>query len=121
MEGTKTSDALTQRKCVPCATGDTPLSAHESSRLLAQLDDWDLVENHHLRKHFFFKDFAGALAFVNEIGSLAEQQGHHPDIYLSWGKVTVSLYTHKINGLHENDFILAAKIDGLRPVAAQTG
>ena len=76
------------------------------------------LEEHHLEREFTFDDFRQALDFVNEVGELAEEQGHHPDIYLSYGKVKIQLWTHKINGLHENDFILAAKIDALQPALA---
>jgi len=75
--------------------------------------EWKVVGEHHLEREFKFKDFAAALAFTNKVGALAEAEGHHPDICLSWGKVKVIIWTHKINGLHENDFILAAKIDGI--------
>jgi 4a-hydroxytetrahydrobiopterin dehydratase len=110
----KAQCGLSQKSCQPCQKGGTLLSAQQIVEYLPQLaQGWDVVENHHLQKTLQFKNFAEALAFTNLIGELAEQQGHHPDIYLSWGKVTVDLYTHKINGLHENDFILAAKIDRL--------
>jgi 4a-hydroxytetrahydrobiopterin dehydratase len=110
----KTNCGLSQKSCQPCQKGGMSLSAQQIAEYLPQLArGWQIVENHHLQKTFRFKNFAEALAFTNRIGELAEQQGHHPDIYLSWGKVTVDLYTHKINGLHENDFILAAQIDSL--------
>ncbi len=110
----KTNCGLSQKSCQPCQKGGTPLSAQQIAEYLPQLaQGWQVVENHHLQKTFRFKNFAEALAFTNRIGELAEQQGHHPDICLSWGKVVVDLYTHKINGLHENDFILAAQIDRL--------
>ncbi|MBM4103982.1 MAG: 4a-hydroxytetrahydrobiopterin dehydratase [Planctomycetes bacterium] len=113
MEG-KTNCGLLQKKCQPCQKGGTSLSAQQIAEYLPQLgQEWQVIENHHLQKTFRFKNFAEALAFTNRIGELAEQQGHHPDITLSWGKVVVDLYTHKINGLHENDFILAAQIDQL--------
>jgi 4a-hydroxytetrahydrobiopterin dehydratase len=75
--------------------------------------DWKVVEGNHLERTFRFSDFLSALQFVNEVGDLAEREGHHPDIFLSWGKVKITLYTHAIGGLSENDFILAAKIDTL--------
>jgi len=75
--------------------------------------DWIVTNEHHLEKEYRFKDFAQALEFVNKVGRLAEYQGHHPDIYLSWGRVKLTLWTHKIGGLHKNDFILAAKADEL--------
>jgi 4a-hydroxytetrahydrobiopterin dehydratase len=86
--------------------------------LLAQLDGWTVEKQYHLSRTFNLPDFAQALALVNKIGALAEEEGHHPDLYLSWGVVRVELWTHKINGLTESDFILAAKIDQLtRPGA----
>jgi 4a-hydroxytetrahydrobiopterin dehydratase len=88
-----------------------PLTADEIQPLAAQVDDWTVEGNHHIEKDFTFGDFATALAFVNKIGAIAEEQGHHPDIYLAWGHVGVKIWTHKIDGLTESDFILAAKID----------
>lgn len=76
-------------------------------------EGWDVIENHHLERKYEFKNFEEALKFTNEVGELAEEQGHHPDIYLSWGEVKITLYTHKIDGLWEADFIMAAKIDEL--------
>ena len=106
---------LAELQCVPCRGGVPPLSAPESQRLLAKLSGWAIVENHHLRKGYDFSDFATALQFVNAIGALAEEQGHHPDLVLRWGHVGVEIWTHKIHGLTESDFILADKIDQLRP------
>jgi 4a-hydroxytetrahydrobiopterin dehydratase len=74
---------------------------------------WRVVEEHHLEKEFAFKDFREALAFTNQVGELAEANNHHPDIYLTWGKVRITLWTHKIDGLTESDFVLAAKVDGI--------
>jgi 4a-hydroxytetrahydrobiopterin dehydratase len=79
---------------------------------------WQVVEDHHLAREFTFEDFRQALDFVNQVGELAEEEGHHPDVFLSYGKVKIQLWTHKINGLHENDFIMAAKIGALQPAAA---
>jgi len=79
--------------------------------MAAYLPDWKVIEEHHLQKTFLFKDFKQALAFVNRVGEVAEREGHHPDLFLSWGRTDVTLYTHKIKGLSESDFILAAKID----------
>jgi 4a-hydroxytetrahydrobiopterin dehydratase len=104
---------LTERKCVPCQGGTPPLSAVEIAPLARELDGWDVIENHHLMKNYTFDDFGAALEFVNRVGTLAEDEGHHPDIYLTWGKVGIQLWTHKIDGLTESDFILAAKIDRL--------
>jgi 4a-hydroxytetrahydrobiopterin dehydratase len=104
---------LEQKKCVPCRGGVPPLSSDEIKPLFEQLSGWKVVENHHLEKDYRFKDFKEALSFVNKVGSLAEQEGHHPDLLLSWGRVVMTLWTHKINGLSESDFILAAKCDAL--------
>ena len=89
-----------------------------ASRLMEQLDGW-AFEQGHLAKTYIFNDFAGALEFVNRIGAIAEEQGHHPDIYMTWGKVSVEIWTHKIDGLTESDFILAAKFDQV-PVPEQS-
>ncbi|MCG3132366.1 MAG: putative pterin-4-alpha-carbinolamine dehydratase [Phycisphaerae bacterium] len=104
---------LASKTCVPCRGGVPPLKGDELRALLAQVPGWEAVNEHHLARTFTFPDFATALAFANRIGELAEQQGHHPDLALSWGKVGVTLWTHKIDGLTESDFILAAKIDAL--------
>jgi 4a-hydroxytetrahydrobiopterin dehydratase len=102
---------LASRECVPCRGGVPPLGGEEISRLLGELDGWEVVEEHHLRKRREFKDFREALAFVNRLGQLSEEQGHHPDICFGWGYAEVHIWTHKIDGLTESDFILAAKID----------
>lgn len=104
---------LASRECVPCRGGVPPLKGEPIAELLAQLEGWEVIEEHHLKKAYNFKDFREALDFVNQVGALAEQQGHHPDIYLSWGKVEITIWTHKIDGLTESDFVLAAKIDEL--------
>jgi 4a-hydroxytetrahydrobiopterin dehydratase len=89
-----------------------PLKGGELARLRQELKpDWQLVGEHHLEKEFKFKDFREALEFTNRVGELAEAQGHHPDIYLGWGKVRLTIWTHKIDGLTESDFVLAAKVD----------
>ena len=90
-----------------------PLNKDQIRPLLAQLTAWTVVDEHHLEKTFLFADFAQALAFVNHVGAVAEENGHHPNVYLSWGKVRLTIYTHKVNGLTESDFILAAKCDEL--------
>ncbi len=102
---------LSEKKCIPCKGSEPPLSLEEVNANLQELDDWIIEENHHLEKNFKFKNFKEALLFTNIIGQIAESEGHHPDIFLSWGKVGVTLFTHKIEGLSQNDFILAAKID----------
>jgi 4a-hydroxytetrahydrobiopterin dehydratase len=103
---------LAQKTCIPCEGGIPPLKTAEANQLLAELGGrWRVVDNHHLTKDFEFPDFLQALAAVNRIGKLAEEQGHHPDLRLAWGKVGVDIWTHKIDGLTESDFILAAKID----------
>jgi len=104
---------LAERQCVPCRGGVPPLKGDEIEKLSVQLNQWQVVDEHHLIKTYRFKDFAEALAFVNRVGELAEQQGHHPDICFGWGKADISIWTHKINGLTESDFVLAAKIDKL--------
>ncbi|MGE0480107.1 MAG: 4a-hydroxytetrahydrobiopterin dehydratase [Phycisphaerae bacterium] len=105
--------ALADQRCVPCKPGTPPLTGAVADGLLAQLKEWHIVEGRRLDKRFKFPDFVTALAFVNRVGALAEEQGHHPDILLTWGKVEIGLWTHSIGGLSESDFVLAAKIDRL--------
>lgn len=105
---------LAEKECVPCKGGVPPLKGEELEEILAELGSgWDVIGEHHLEKEFEFEDFTGALDFVNRIGALAEEQGHHPDLFLSWGLVRVQIWTHKIDGLTESDFVLAAKIEEL--------
>ncbi len=104
---------LANRTCVPCKGGIPPLSGRELEELQQKLPEWEVVKSHHLHHEFTFPDFEQALAFVNRVGDVAEQQRHHPDIFLTWGKVGITIWTHKIDGLTESDFILAAKIDQL--------
>jgi 4a-hydroxytetrahydrobiopterin dehydratase len=105
-------NGLAAKKCVPCEKGTPPLDRQEAGRLLQELDGWQLVaDGKELSKEYRFPDFRQALAFVDRLGEVAESEGHHPDIYLTWGKVRVNLSTHSIGGLSENDFILAAKAD----------
>jgi 4a-hydroxytetrahydrobiopterin dehydratase len=92
------------------AGGVPPLKGEELQRISAQLPDWTVVEDHHIQKSFSFPDFRQALEFVNRVGEVAEDQGHHPDLTLSWGRVEIRIFTHKINGLTESDFVLAAKM-----------
>jgi 4a-hydroxytetrahydrobiopterin dehydratase len=104
---------LAAKTCVPCRGGVAPLKGEELSTLQKQVDGWNIIEEHHIAKTFKFPDFREALKFVNHVAELAEEQWHHPDISLAWGKVEITTWTHKINGLTESDFILAAKIDQL--------
>jgi 4a-hydroxytetrahydrobiopterin dehydratase len=104
---------LASKTCIPCKGGVPPLTGRELESLVEEVPDWTVINEHHLTRAFKFPDFAHALAFVNKVGGLAESQGHHPDILLTWGKAEVTIWTHKINGLTESDFILAAKIDKL--------
>jgi len=104
---------LCDLKCVPCRGGVPPLKGDKLRELHQQVDNWDVVDEHHLAKAFQFPDFATGLAFVNRVGELAEGQGHHPSIFLTWGRVRIEIWTHKIDGLTQSDFILAAKIDKL--------
>jgi 4a-hydroxytetrahydrobiopterin dehydratase len=101
-------------ECIPCKGGIPPLKGEALTRLHRELDPaWDVIEEHHLEKSFEFKDFRQALDFTNKVGELAERVGHHPDIYLAWGKAKITVWTHKIDGLTESDFIFAAKVDAL--------
>ncbi|MGC9947750.1 MAG: 4a-hydroxytetrahydrobiopterin dehydratase [Bryobacteraceae bacterium] len=102
---------LTEKHCIPCKGGVPPLRGDELEKLSVQLPDWKVIGEHHLTRTFVFPDFKTALAFVNRAGAVAEAEGHHPDLWLTWGRVDVKTYTHKIDGLTESDFILAAKID----------
>ena len=102
---------LAQRECVPCRGGVPPMKGDEIKSLAAQLPEWQVVNEHHLRKAYQFKNFAETLDFVNRVGKLSEEQGHHPDICFGWGKAEITIWTHKIDGLTESDFVLAAKID----------
>ena len=104
--------SLAARDCVPCRGGVPPLPAREQQALLAQLSpEWRIVNGHHLERSYGFRNFAAALAFVNRVGELAEEQRHHPDLHLAWGKVRAEIWTHAIDGLLEADFILAAKCE----------
>ncbi len=103
---------LAQKECIPCKGGTPPLSEKESSRLLTELGKgWQVIDNHHLEKEYHFKNFKDGLDFTVKVGNIAEEQGHHPDIFLTWGKVKITVYTHKIDGLSESDFIFAAKVE----------
>jgi 4a-hydroxytetrahydrobiopterin dehydratase len=103
--------SLADKQCVPCQGGVPPLKGNELDELFKQLNSWQLIDEHHLEKTYIFKDFREALDFTISIGELAEEQNHHPEITLSWGKVVLRIWTHKINGLTESDFVFAAKAD----------
>jgi 4a-hydroxytetrahydrobiopterin dehydratase len=104
---------LADKTCVPCRGDVPPLRGEELEELERQLPDWEVVEGHHLRREFRFRNFRGALDFVNRVGELAEEQGHHPDVEFGWGRAAITVFTHKIDGLTESDFVLAAKVDRL--------
>lgn len=106
-------DELASKTCVPCKGGTPPLKGEDLAELRRQVPDWEVVEEHHLRRRFRFENFREALRFVNQVGELAEEQGHHPDIGFGWGYAEVTVWTHKIDGLTESDFIFAAKVDAL--------
>jgi 4a-hydroxytetrahydrobiopterin dehydratase len=109
------ADDLAARSCVSCRGGVPRLKGAALKPLLTGLDGkWKMAKKHHLEKEYRFKDFREALAFTNRVGALAEKQGHHPDLELGWGRVKVTLWTHKVDGLTENDFVMAAKIEGLK-------
>ena len=106
---------LASRNCVPCRGGVPPLTRAEFEPLLEQLGaDWTVADDHHLTKSYKFPNFAAALAFTNRVGAIAEEQGHHPNIELAWGRVGLTIWTHAIDGLTESDFILAAKVEKAR-------
>ena len=111
-----TMSSLAEKTCVPCRGGVPPLKGKELAEMHRQLPEfahWTVVHEHHITRIYKFPDFRTALDFVSKVGALAEEQGHHPDILLSWGKVDITIWTHKVDGLTESDFILAAKIDRL--------
>lgn len=104
--------SLLDKKCVPCEGGMPPLTAEQIQPLIAEIQGWTVQDNLRLFKEYSFKNFSEALAFVNKVGTVAESEGHHPDINLhDYKKVTIMLWTHATGGLSENDFIVAAKID----------
>jgi 4a-hydroxytetrahydrobiopterin dehydratase len=102
---------LADQHCVPCRGGVPALKGERLRPYAEQLPDWKIIEEHHIAKSFAFPDFKTGLDFVNRVGAVAEQEGHHPDLSLGWGKVDVRIYTHVVRGLTESDFVLAAKID----------
>ena len=103
---------LAKKTCIPCKGGVLPLKGEKLDDLLEKLkNNWKIIKEHHLEKNYSFKNFKEALDFTIKVGELAENQGHHPDIFLAWGKVKLTIWTHKIDGLTESDFIFAAKAD----------
>ena len=104
---------LASKTCVPCRGGVPPLKGNDILKLHKQVPKWEVIQEHNLSRTYHFHNFRPALDFVIKVGDLAEEQGHHPDIYLAWGKVQITIWTHKIDGLTESDFILAAKCDAL--------
>ena len=108
------AETLLEKVCTPCRGGIPPLAREEAERYLGQVREWELLDDaRRIRRAYRFRDFREALAFVQGVGALAEAEGHHPDVCFGWGYATVSLQTKKIKGLHENDFIMAAKVDRL--------
>lgn len=103
--------SLAEKHCVPCHGGTPRLEGEQLRKYSADVPDWKLIDQHHLLRSFTFQDFKTALEFVNRVGAVAEREGHHPDLRLTWGRVDVQTWTHAIGGLSDNDFILAAKID----------
>lgn len=108
-------DNLNQKHCIPCESGELPVSEEKENELKQQIPEWLLLRDgtHQLRRQFKFKNFKEAIAFVNKIADVAEAEGHHPDIYVFYNKVQIDLFTHAVGGLSENDFIMAAKINEL--------
>ena len=103
---------LAKKTCIPCKGGVLPLKGEKLDNLMEKLkNNWKIIKEHHLEKNYSFKNFKEALDFTIKVGELAENQGHHPDIFLAWGKVKLTIWTHKIDGLTESDFIFAAKAD----------
>jgi 4a-hydroxytetrahydrobiopterin dehydratase len=103
---------LSEQKCIPCSIGTPPMENEEIQKYKKELkEDWKVVDDHHLEKTLKFKNFKEALEFTNRVGEIAEKEGHHPDIFLAWGKVELTVMTHKIDGLSESDFVFAAKVD----------
>jgi 4a-hydroxytetrahydrobiopterin dehydratase len=108
------SSELSKKRCKPCEGGMLPLKGEDLTNLSAKLDiDWKVIEENHLMNGYDFDDFKEALAFTNLVGAVAEEENHHPDIHLSYGHVKIKVWTHKIDGLTEGDFIFAAKVDDM--------
>ena len=106
--------SLAEKSCVPCKGGTPPLKGKALADLHREIPEWEVVNEHHIKRTFKFPDFVKALAFVNKVGEIAEKEGHHPDILLGWGKAEVTTWTHSVDGLTESDFILAAKVDRIK-------
>ena len=114
--------SLAKMKCAPCRGGVPPLTAEEIAPLAAEVPGWDVVNGHHLHRRIETDDFMGPLKLANKIGAVAEKAGHHPDLLVAYGRLEISIFTHKIDGLTRNDFILAAKIDDvLKPGKKKPG
>jgi len=109
----KDPDILTQKKCLPCEVGTRPMDHTRAESFLSRLSGWELKDQVKIRKEFAFDAFGAAIAFVNKVAAIAEKEGHHPSIFISYNKVRITLSTHAIGGLSENDFIMAAKIDSI--------
>ena len=108
---------LDSKSCIPCKGGIPPLTREEAQKRLPEIPGWSLIDGGtKIERRFKFKDFALALNFVNRVGALAESEGHHPDISFGWGYSSVVFYTHKIGGLHENDLIMAARVNRLSAI-----
>ena len=108
------TETLTEKTCTACRGGEPPLELQQAKGLLIQVPDWVLLDDgHRIERTFRLRNFREALSFVQKVGEIAETEGHHPDIHFGWGYATISLHTKKIKGLHENDFIMAAKIDAI--------
>ncbi|MFW6447997.1 MAG: 4a-hydroxytetrahydrobiopterin dehydratase [Halobacteriota archaeon] len=109
------AQSLADEPCEACTSDDDPLTESEYAPYLAELDQdvWEVVDDHHLEATYAFDDFRGALEFAYDVGELAEAEWHHPDIHLSWGEVGIEMWTHKIDGLHKTDFVMAARMDRL--------
>ena len=107
------ADDLASKKCIPCEGGMKPFTSQEIQKYLTQIPGWEVVEGCKIQKEMKFKDFAQLMKFVNKIAELAEREGHHPDFFVSYNQLTITLWTHAIKGLSENDFIVAKKLDNL--------
>ena len=111
---------LLNKKCLPCEGGVIPFDISEIHKYQKKVDGWDVIKNDnkifYLNKKFKFNNFLESQTFVNRVGDIAEKEGHHPDIWFGWGYAKIKIFTHSINGLHESDFVLAAKIDKISSV-----